>query len=104
MQADVITQMEMNPPAPVGSSLTQPQMEGPCYKAGSPERNSLFEAGMTGTRLVLAGYVVDQNCNPLPNAWLDFWQADASGEYDNNPRGAGGQYGRLFQFCARTVI
>jgi len=38
---------------------------------------------MQGTRLILAGYVLDQNCQPLPDAWLDFWQADANGEYDN---------------------
>ena len=38
---------------------------------------------MTGTRLILAGTVVDQDCQPLPNARLDFWQADATGEYDN---------------------
>jgi len=38
---------------------------------------------MPGTRLILVGYVLDQSCNPLPNAWLDFWQADANGEYDN---------------------
>ena len=38
---------------------------------------------MQGTRLILVGYVLDQNCQPLPNAWLDFWQADANGEYDN---------------------
>jgi protocatechuate 3,4-dioxygenase beta subunit len=38
---------------------------------------------MEGTRLILVGYVLDQNCNPLPNAWLDFWQTDARGEYDN---------------------
>ena len=39
---------------------------------------------MTGTRLILAGYVLDQNCQPVPNAWLDFWQADANGNYDNS--------------------
>jgi len=27
--------------------------------------------------------VLDQNCLPQSNAWLDFWQADANGEYDN---------------------
>jgi protocatechuate 3,4-dioxygenase beta subunit len=43
----------------------------------------LLEEGMAGTRLILVGYVLDQNCQPLPNAWLDFWQADANGEYDN---------------------
>ena len=80
---DIFTQMGITLPAPVCSSPIQPQMEGPYYKAGSPERTSLLEQGMVGTRLILVGYVVDQNCNPLPNAWIDFWQADASGAYDN---------------------
>lgn len=69
---------------PICSGLTPPQMEGPYYTPNTPERNSLLEEGMTGTRLVLVGYVLDQDCQPLPNAWLDFWQADANGEYDNS--------------------
>jgi protocatechuate 3,4-dioxygenase beta subunit len=81
--ADVFTQMGITLPAPTCTGLTQVQTEGPYYKADTPERNSLYEEGMTGTRLILVGYVLDQTCQPLPNAWLDFWQADANGEYDN---------------------
>ena len=80
---DIFTQMGITMPAPACSRLTQSQTEGPYYKPDTPQRNSLFEEGMQGTRLILAGYVLDQNCQPLPNAWLDFWQADANGEYDN---------------------
>ena len=81
--ADFFTQMGITLPAPVCTILTQPQTEGPYYKPDTPQRNSFFEEGMSGTRLLLVGYVLDQNCQPLPNAWLDFWQADANGEYDN---------------------
>jgi protocatechuate 3,4-dioxygenase beta subunit len=81
---DFFTQMGITLSAPVCTSLTQSQTEGPYYKPDTPERISLLEEGMQGTRLILVGYVLDQNCNPLPNAWLDFWQADASGEYDND--------------------
>jgi protocatechuate 3,4-dioxygenase beta subunit len=80
---DVFSQMGITLPPPICGGLTQSQTEGPYYKADSPQRTSLFEAGMQGTRLILVGYVLDQNCQPLPNAWLDFWQADANGEYDN---------------------
>jgi protocatechuate 3,4-dioxygenase beta subunit len=80
---DFFTQMGITLPAPTCTRLTQSQTEGPYYKPETPQRNSLFEAGMQGTRLLLVGYVLDQNCQPLPNAWLDFWQADANGEYDN---------------------
>jgi len=38
---------------------------------------------MPGTVLVLSGLVLDENCDPLANVWLDFWQADANGAYDN---------------------
>jgi protocatechuate 3,4-dioxygenase beta subunit len=83
LEDDFFTQMGITLPAPACAGLTQPQMEGPYYKADTPERTVLFEEGMPGTRLILAGYVLDQNCQPLPEAWLDFWQADANGEYDN---------------------
>jgi protocatechuate 3,4-dioxygenase beta subunit len=80
---DIFTQMGITLPAPTCTGLTQAQTEGPYYKADTPQRSSLLEEGMQGTRLTLVGYVLDQNCQPLPNAWLDFWQADTNGEYDN---------------------
>jgi protocatechuate 3,4-dioxygenase beta subunit len=80
---DFFTQNGIALPTPVCAALTQPQTEGPYYTPNTTERNSLLEEGMEGTRLILVGYVLDQNCQPLPNAWLDFWQADANGEYDN---------------------
>ena len=39
---------------------------------------------MAGIKLTLVGYVYDTNCQPVANAWLDFWQADANGVYDNS--------------------
>src|SRR5438034_822512 len=65
------------------SAITPSLTEGPYYKAGSPERTSLLETGMGGTKVVITGYVLDRNCQPVSHAWLDFWQADASGVYDN---------------------
>jgi protocatechuate 3,4-dioxygenase beta subunit len=55
-------------PEPVCAAPTQTQTEGPYYTPDTPERNLLIEEGMTGTRLVLVGYVLDQNCKPLSNA------------------------------------
>jgi protocatechuate 3,4-dioxygenase beta subunit len=80
---DFFTQNGITLSASSCAGLTQAQTEGPYYTPNTPERNSLLEEGMEGTRLILVSYVLDQNCQPLPNAWLDFWQADASGEYDN---------------------
>src|SRR5258708_6618441 len=62
---------------------TPSQTEGPYYKPGSPERTSLREPGLPGTPLTITGYVISTNCQPVAHAWLDFWQADSSGNYDN---------------------
>ncbi len=62
---------------------TPAQTEGPYFTRNSPERTSLLTAGVTGTRLALTGLVVTRSCTPVANALLDFWQADADGEYDN---------------------
>jgi protocatechuate 3,4-dioxygenase beta subunit len=58
--------------------------EGPYFKAGSPERASLIDAGTKGTKLVLSGYVLTTDCSPAAQALLDFWQADSNGQYDNS--------------------
>jgi len=63
--------------------VTPSVTEGPFYKAGSPQRTSLLEPGMPGTKLVITGQVFTRDCRPVPGAWLDFWQADAHGAYDN---------------------
>ena len=64
-------------------ALTPAQTEGPYYKENPPESESLLQPGMAGTKLTLTGYVLDDQCRPVPGARVDFWQADAAGEYDN---------------------
>ena len=66
------------------ASVTPALTEGPYYKSGSPEQADLYQDGMAGTKLILTGYVYDTKCQPVANAWLDFWQADANGNYDNS--------------------
>jgi protocatechuate 3,4-dioxygenase beta subunit len=65
------------------AALTPAQTEGPYYTPNSPEKTSLIEAGMGGTKLIVTGYVLTTDCQPIANAWLDFWQADDQGAYDN---------------------
>jgi len=62
---------------------TPSETEGPYFKPGSPEQRSLLEPGMTGRRLILSGLVSTTTCQPIAGALLDFWQANAGGEYDN---------------------
>ncbi len=63
--------------------VTPAQTEGPYYTPNTPERTSLIEPGMSGTRLVITGYVLGTDCKPVVRALIDFWQADDNGEYDN---------------------
>lgn len=69
---------------PCSGVLTSPNMEGPYYSPGSPERNSLIETGMPGMPILISGQVFNQDCTPISGASVDFWQADAIGEYDNS--------------------
>lgn len=62
---------------------TAEQTEGPYYKAGSPEIKDIAQ-GVSGEKLVVRGFVYDTDCKPIANAWLDFWQADSTGVYDND--------------------
>jgi protocatechuate 3,4-dioxygenase beta subunit len=64
-------------------TLTASNLEGPFYKPDAPFRASLLDEGIPGTRLVIAGQVLTADCAPVSGAVLDFWQAGASGEYDN---------------------
>jgi protocatechuate 3,4-dioxygenase beta subunit len=62
---------------------TEDNTVGPFFTPNSPERSSLLEAGMDGTRLVVSGAVLTTACRTVPGAILDFWQADNHGTYDN---------------------
>jgi len=64
-------------------NFTVLQTGGPYYKTGSPNRQSLIDEGIVGQKITVTGFVFDKNCNPISNAWLDFWQADGAGKYDN---------------------
>ncbi len=62
---------------------TLAQTEGPYFTPNSPERMSLLEAGMPGTKLVVTGYVYTTDCTPVEHALVDFWHCDDAGVYDN---------------------
>ena len=85
--AQAITRAQELPPTPecldADDDPTPAQTEGPYFTPSSPERTSLLEAGMDGTRIVLSGYVLGTSCQPVAGALLDWWQADDRGRYDN---------------------
>ncbi len=65
------------------TSSTPRQTAGPFYTPKTPHRASLIEPGLKGESIMVVGTVLSTRCEPLPGAWLDFWQADADGAYDN---------------------
>jgi len=75
--------LQATPECVDADDVTLAQTEGPYFTRNSPERTSLLEPGMPGTRLVLTGYVLTTACQPVAGALLDFWQADDAGQYDN---------------------
>jgi protocatechuate 3,4-dioxygenase beta subunit len=62
---------------------TPAQTEGPYFTPNSPLRTSLLEAGVSGRRLTVTGFVLTTDCRPIAGALVDVWQCDAAGVYDN---------------------
>ena len=61
---------------------TNSDVQGPFYREGAPERTDLV-VEVDQPILFLTGEVVGWDCRPIPGAWLDFWQANLDGDYDN---------------------
>jgi protocatechuate 3,4-dioxygenase beta subunit len=79
-------QAQVLPPTPACGDDDEPtpqQTEGPYYTPNTPERNSFLEPGVTGTRMIVQGFVLNTSCQPVARAMLDFWHADDAGVYDN---------------------
>jgi catechol 1,2-dioxygenase len=66
---------------PANCKPTQPDMLGPFYEPGAPVRTSV------GSGYVLSGAVLAaEACQPIPNAHIEFWLANPSGNYDDAHR------------------
>ncbi len=63
---------------------TPSNIEGPFFKPQSPMRTNLVTDGVTGVLLTLTGLVLNERCQPINHALLEFWQADRLGNYDND--------------------
>jgi protocatechuate 3,4-dioxygenase beta subunit len=79
-------QVELDPTPAAGEKLklTPEETAGPFFKPNSPAKNNFRDSGVTGTPVKLTGTVLDRRGKPIPNVLLDFWHADANGEYDFN--------------------
>lgn len=54
---------------------------GPFFEAGAPNRSTVAAAGEPGDRLLFAGVLADEGCEPLAGMRIDLWQADQLGNY-----------------------
>jgi protocatechuate 3,4-dioxygenase beta subunit len=85
---------------------TPEETEGPYYKPGSPERDTLYAEADSGKRITVSGRVLLADGKPAAHAWLDFWQADGKGRYDNQGFACRGHLftGADGSYSLRTVL
>jgi len=77
--------------------ITPSQTIGPFFKYGLdwPGGENLFPESTPGRRIRVAGVVTDHKTQPVPDALIEFWQADASGRFGPARPGWSGGYGRV---------
>ena len=61
-------------------ALTEGNPQGPYYIPGAPYKEKLGES-LEGQKLIISGQVLNQNCDPVPEAIVDVWQTDSNGDY-----------------------
>jgi protocatechuate 3,4-dioxygenase beta subunit len=76
--------LEPTPACVDADDPTPAQTPGPYFKANSPQQADLRAGAGGGTPLDLSGTVVTTGCQPVDRAKIEFWQANAAGEYDNS--------------------
>src|SRR5437762_7893425 len=64
------TKLSPTPDCDDGDEPTPAETAGPFFRPRSPERGSLLEPGMRGTRIVVTGRVFIAGCRPVPGALL----------------------------------
>ena len=73
--------VELEPTPAVGEQLelTPEETPGPFFRPDSPLKSDFREKGMP---IRVSGFVLDRLGKPISGALLDFWHADAEGQYD----------------------
>lgn len=60
---------------------TSSQTVGPYVAIGFTKRDDLAPAGVTGERVTITGRVIDGDSQPVSDAVIETWQANAHGRY-----------------------
>ena len=67
---------------------TEQDIIGPFYRFGSPFETRIAGPDEAGDRLLISGTVYSADCRtPVPNALIEVWQANTSGQYDTDKPG-----------------
>jgi len=77
--------IDLKPTPAVGDddlALTPEETAGPFFRPNSPAKSNFREPGVTGVPMNLSGWVLDRSGKAIAGALLDFWHADAGGQYD----------------------
>ena len=77
--------------------ITPSQTIGPFFKYGLEWAggDTLFPDSAPGRRIRVSGMVTDDQGKPVPDALIEFWQADASGRFGSSRTKASGGFGRV---------
>jgi len=67
----------------MGLQATTSQTVGPFFSIGLTwlKKDNVAGQGASGERITIQGCVLDGDNNPVPDALLEFWQADSQGSY-----------------------
>ena len=79
-----IVPFKLNAENLVDCDPTTTDILGPYFSEGAPQTNSIVPEDYQGELLFLSGKLSAIDCDTgIPNAVMDFWQADEHGAYDN---------------------
>jgi protocatechuate 3,4-dioxygenase, alpha subunit len=83
--------------------MSASQTVGPFFRIGLEHLNRADVAvpGISGTAITIRGQILDGDGQPVPDAILEFWQADAEGNFSENSCEADGRERAKFTGFAR---
>ena len=83
--------------------MSASQTVGPFFSLGLQHLNraDLAVPGISGTIITIRGQILDGDQQPVPDAMLEIWQADADGKFSENKCEAGAGAAILFTGFAR---
>ncbi|MBB4005542.1 catechol 1,2-dioxygenase [Aurantimonas endophytica] len=77
-------QLPLTPSCGEDFAPTIRQTAGPYYRPDAPIRRNMAVDAVDRQRVTLLGYVLDQECRPIPGAEVEIWHANEHGDYDND--------------------